>query len=250
METAKRLTKSIFEKLGYRITKKDAVPNSAYGLDSFFKLLKQFGFAPGHIVDVGANKGHWTRAAIQFFPDAYYTLVEPQDHLKVHIQDLLDRGHKIRWINAGAGDRTGSVPFTISYRDDSSSFVPTREQAQAAGCQQIIIPMMMLNDIAARSGAPLPDLVKIDAEGFDLKVLAGASELLGKTDIFLLEAVICARDYENTLVRVIQRMADAGYRPIDFTDLNRSPKHGVLWLCEVAFLRNNSALLERATSYE
>ena len=39
----------------------------------------------------------------------------------------------------------------------------------------------------ASSGAGLPEMVKIDAEGFDLKVLAGASDLLGKTDIFLVE---------------------------------------------------------------
>ena len=95
-------------------------------------------------------------------------------------------------------------------------------------------------------------MVKIDAEGLDLRVLAGASDLLGKTDVFLVEAVVCAcdRDYENTAAEVVKFMANAGYRLVDITDLNRSPKHNVLWLCELAFLRNASSLFETATSYE
>jgi hypothetical protein len=45
-------------------------------LDSFFSLLKERGFAPKHIMDIGANHGNWTRTALKYFPDAYYTLVE------------------------------------------------------------------------------------------------------------------------------------------------------------------------------
>ena len=45
-------------------------------------------------------------------------------------------------------------------------------------------------------------------------------------------------------------MAHAGYRILDITDLNRSPKYGVLWLCEVAFLRNGSHLLDGVNSYQ
>jgi hypothetical protein len=64
--------------------------------------------------------------------------------LKVHIQDLLDRGCRINWINAGAGDRPGELPFTISFRDDSSSFAPT---AFNAGAPQISVPVKTLNEI-------------------------------------------------------------------------------------------------------
>lgn len=96
-------------------------------------------------------------------------------------------------------------------------------------------------------------MVKIDAEGFDLRVIAGASELFGKTELFLLEATICAvtpGDFENTLANVVQTMGSAGYRLIDITDLNRSPKYGVLWVCELAFLWNASRLLNGIDSYE
>lgn len=246
----KNIIQSLFTKLGYRITKLDSVWKPEFGLHAFFPLLKSFGFSPRHIIDVGANHGHWTRTAIRYFPTAQYTLVEPQDHLKSHIQDLLVAGHKINWINAGAGDQSGTLPFALAPRDDSSRFILDAGQVYASGCEQIQVAVKTLNEIAVSSSAPFPELVKIDAEGFDLKVLAGASDLLGRTDVFLVEACVCSPDGENTAAAVMNFMAQAGYRLIDITDLNRSPTHQVLWLAELAFLRVGSPLLSRVTSYE
>jgi FkbM family methyltransferase len=166
------------------------------------------------------------------------------------LSSLVERGVKIRWINAGVGDKAGRFPFTVSYRDDSSSFVPTEQQAQRAGLRQTSVEVRTLNEIVASSDTPFPEIVKIDAEGFDLKVLSGASDLFGSTEMFLIEAAVCCQEYENTIAAVIERMASVGYRLVDFTDLNRSPKYGVLWLCEAAFIRNGSGLLDRATSYQ
>ena len=113
-----------------------------------------------------------------------------------------------------------------------------------------MVSVRTLNEIVSASQMPAPDMIKIDAEGFDLKVLEGASDLFGQTDVFLVEAVVCCVDYQNTVLDVVQFMANVGYRLIDITDLNRSPKDNVLWLCELVFLRNASSLLESANSYE
>jgi FkbM family methyltransferase len=246
----KNLIHSTAGAFGYRINRIDPSQSSHSALEQFFSLLKSFQFNPEHLLDVGANHGNWTRTALAYFPNAQYTLVEPQDHLKVHIKNLRESGRNIRWINAGVADRSGTMPFTISYRDDSSSFALTEEQASMQGYQRVDIEVKTINEIVAMSGGPIPAMVKIDAEGFDLKALAGASDLFGKTEIFLVEAVICAPDYENTIAKVVSTMAAAEYRVIEVTDMNRSPKHGVLWLCELAFLRNASRLFEAATSYE
>ena len=48
------------------------------------------GFVPKHIIDVGANHGTWTRETLKYFPEAYYTLIEPQEWLKPSLQDILD----------------------------------------------------------------------------------------------------------------------------------------------------------------
>jgi FkbM family methyltransferase len=242
----KRLIHSLLRVVGLRLVN---APGRSYGLENFFPLLRRLGFVPRHIVDVGANRGCWTRTAFKYFPDAAYTLIEPQDHLKHHIQDLVAGGCKITWINAGCGDCPGTLPLVVSSRDDSSTFVLTDRHGKPTGSQRISVPVTTLNHIIASSFAPLPELVKIDAEGFDLKVLAGASDLFGKTDIFLVEAVVGA-NYDNSVAEVVRFMAKAGYKLMDITDLNRSPKHGVLWLCEFAFLRDGSSLLDTVTSYE
>jgi FkbM family methyltransferase len=249
----KKLIQSIFGMLGYRIIRIDRTPRSAHaaGLEPFFSVLKGAGFAPKHILDVGANRGIWTREAIKYFPAAQYTLVEPQDYLKTNVEDLVKRGYKIRWINAGAGDEAGNLAFNVTPRDDSGSFVRPPEDGQARTRNEIIVQVRTLDEIVRSSSAPVPEMVKIDAEGFDLKVLAGASELFGKTDIFLVEAMVReGGGFENTISKVIGKMARVGYGPIDITDLNRSPKHGIVWLCELAFLRNGSGLLDGVSSYE
>ena len=245
----KQLIQYFLGKFGFRLVRQSNTELPVFGIDSFFSLLKNFGFAPKHIIDVGANHGNWTRTAIKYFPAASYTLIEPQDQLKLYIADIVKCGYKIRWLNVGAGDKSGTLPFLISHRDHSSTFALTDNQAPSAGLQQITIDVKTLNEIVLSEGIPPPDIVKIDAEGFDLKVLAGASNLLGKTDVFLIEAMFCG-PYENSVASVVAYMTNANYRLIDITDLNRSPKHGVLWLCELAFLRNGSHLLERVTAYE
>src|SRR3974377_467424 len=104
----KRLVHLTMGKLGYRSVRIQNGPRPPSDeLAPFFSLLKRFGFAPKHVLDVGANRGIWTREAIKFFPDARYTLVEPQNFLKSYIQDLVETGSRILWINAGASDRSG-----------------------------------------------------------------------------------------------------------------------------------------------
>ena len=249
MTFAKRLIQSTLGKFGYRLAHLNDGKNPVYGLDCLFPLLKRFGFAPKHVLDVGANRGNWTRTALKYFPHAAYTLVEPQGELKIHIQDLVDRGVGIRWIHAGAAEKSGSLPLAISLRDDSSTFVIERHKAQTAELRRIEVEVRTLDEIVSTSDLPLPEMVKIDAEGYDLKVLSGASSLIGKTEVLFIEAAVRC-NYENSVLEVVRRMDDSGYGLLDVTDINRSPKFGVLWLFELAFLRKSSQLLDSVTSYE
>lgn len=240
------LVQALLRPLGLRLTRLEGAERQDYGASVLFATLKRFGFLPRHILDVGANHGNWTRAALRYFPAARYTLLEPQDHLKVHIQDLLEAGYNLDWLNVGASDQSGRLPFHISHRDDSSTFI---SPGDSSPLRSTIVEVKSLDDLLASHHLPIPDLVKIDAEGFDLKVLRGAQSLFGKTEVILLEASVSC-PYENSVAKAVDLMNGHGYRLFDITELNRSPKHGVLWLTELAFLRNASPLFASATSYE
>jgi len=241
----KTLIQSLLRPFGLRLTRLKSTATRGFGIEVLFEVLGRFGFSPKHIVDIGANHGSWTRAAMQFFPEAHYTLLEPQDWLKIHIQDLQAAGRNIRWINAGASDISGTLPFYISHRDDSSSFVVASENLLPTTPAKV----WSLDDLLVEYCLPVRELVKIDAEGFDLKVLRGAKTLLGETDVFLAEAAVVP-PAENSVAAIITFMAENDYRLIDITDINRSLKHNVLWLTELAFLRNGCRLLSTANSWE
>ncbi len=244
----KTLVQSVLRPFGLRLSRLEA-PKPDYGASVFFATLKRFGFSPQQLIDIGANHGNWTRGALRYFPEAAYLLVEPQDHLRVYVQDLIDSGYKVRWVNAGVADKPGTMTFYISDRDDSSTFLPREEQTQTRVTAQTNMEVKTVDQLLSEYEIPVPDVIKIDAEGFDLKVLRGASQVIGKTDVFLIEAGVGC-PFENSAARVMRTMEDFGYRLVDITELNRSPKYGVLWLTELAFLRKSSALFNSVTSYE
>jgi FkbM family methyltransferase len=248
----KRLIQSFLAGFGYKIAKLGSSSQTPHeeGLRPLFTLLKQGGFAPRCVIDVGANKGIWTREAMKFFPEAQYVMVEPQAWLREYSLELLQPEKNAIWINAGVADKSGSMALHISKRDDSSSFVLDWGRAKGESGSDVIVEMKTLNEIAAKYCPQPPDMVKVDAEGLDLKVLAGASDIVGKTDVFLAEALVFPTIYDNTLLKILQTMTEAGYRCVEITDVNRSPKHGVAWLIELAFLRNGSPYLDFVTSYE
>src|ERR1051326_916770 len=112
----KRAVQRLAGVVGYKLVTLEAAQPS-WGLTHFFPLLQRFGFAPRHIWDVGANRGDWTRAAVRYFLNAEYTLIEPQENLKTSLADLMQAGRKIRWVNAGAGNEPGILPLFISAKD-------------------------------------------------------------------------------------------------------------------------------------
>jgi len=240
----KRAVQGFLRAFGYKLVTLEAA-KPTWGLTQFFPLLKQFGFAPRHIWDVGANRGDWTRAALQYFPTADYTLIEPQDHLKEGIAREIRAGHRIRWVNAGAGSEPAVLPLYVSAKDQSSSFLDY-DRIKDDSVRKIDVPIRTLNEIRSSLSLPVPEMLKIDAEGFDLRVLQGASEFLGRTEIILVEAAIAQLDFENSARNVINAMDGSGYRLVEITDLHRSPNQGVLWLSELAFLLKSSQLFKQA----
>ncbi|HEY1193483.1 FkbM family methyltransferase [Flavobacterium sp.] len=241
----KSTVKLLLKKIGYNLTKIGNtksidlvnVNDKGYLLFNFYNTLKAFNFHPKHIVDVGANHGTWTREALEHFPEAYFTLLEPQEWLKNSFKDILDVNPKVKFHAVGAGEKKGSFLFTIVDRDDSCSFRYTKEEALEEGFQQLEIPVVTLNELLQENETPIPDIIKIDAEGLDIEVLKGADSFFGKTEIFMIEAGIVNKEFDNSFIKIINFMDENGYRLFEITDLNRPFQLKVLWLVELVFVK-------------
>jgi len=240
----KSILEPVFSKLGFvrkdLITYSNGTENKDSLISNFFNILKQNNFKPKHIVDVGANRGYWTKEVMKIFPNAYYTLFEPQRDLQKYMSDFL--GGKIECNAVGVGSSSGTFKFTIVDRDDSCNFRMSEEEANKKGMKQVDIDIVTLNSFFAKTNKPIPDLIKIDAEGLDLDVLKGATNFLGKTEVILIEASVAYDAFSNDIKTVINTMDAYGYKLFDITDLNRPFSNKVLWLVELAFVLKNGTL--------
>jgi len=215
--------------------------------DPFFWSLVQIGFKPRNVVDVGANRGSWSRTAMRYFPEAQFTLFEPQGEL-LQGSDL-EGNVRARIFAMGAGPRTSTMKLSKHERDDSFSFALSEDEAARQGREQVEAPVVALDEFLRQQEIPYPDMLKIDAEGWDLEVLKGAEKCVVTAEIVLLEAAVMNKSFDNNFVRVVLEMESRGFVVFDITDLNRTPKTNALWLVEVAFVKKGGKLDNAISNY-
>lgn len=215
--------------------------------EPFFDCLTRLQYSPGYIIDIGANRGNWTRTAMRFFPNARYTLFEPQASLLAGSD--FSTNPNVQIFNVGVGPTSGVMKLTTHERDDSFSFAVSSEVAEKNGHKQIDTPVVALDEFLRNQGIPFANMLKIDAEGWDLEVLRGAVEAVENADIVLVEAAVLNKSFTNTIDRVINEMTNRGLVLFDVTDLNRTTKQNALWLVELAFVKQDSFLNLEVTDY-
>lgn len=246
----RHITANLLRRIANRLHPQETAPaiavrvkqNEPTLLDRLYGSLQKLDFKPQHIIDVGANRGHWTQKTLEYFPNAYYTLLEPQPQMRDEMQDLLQSNSRVTLHTVGAAAQNGELAFTIANRDDSCTFCLSADEASALGFRQVNVPVVRLDDLVRPLNLPAATMIKIDAEGCDLEVLQGAPELLKTCEVLFLEAAVMCKMFKNDLRRVINTVHDLGFTPLDFTDLNRTQKHGSLWLTEVCFIKRGGKL--------
>lgn len=205
--------------------------------------MAQRGFRPVRVLDIGANRGTWTIAAMRVFPDAEYLLLEPQFEMKPDLDRLCRRAANVRWMLAGVAGEIGELVLTVNPDTVSSTFSLSPEEAAARGLSQRTVPVTTIDHLVERELGAVPDLVKIDAEGFDMQIIEGAGRILGKTEAILMEAnLLCRPDDPCGFSNMVTRMSEFGYEPYDFSWFGHRPLDGAVGLCEIVFVRRDGIL--------
>ena len=130
------------------------------------------------IMDVGFNRGDFSREALRLRPQARIVGFEPAASMqRVFASGFADEP-RVELLPFAVGNTRGEAEFHDS-ADGNSSLVG--EAPAAADTYRV--QMVTLDDLACDRGWSGIDLLKIDAEGYDLHVLEGAERLLERQAI-------------------------------------------------------------------
>ena len=148
--------------------------------------VKQLGFQPHTIIDVGIAYG--TPGLYGAFDDVKYLLVEPLAEYEHVLQDICAR-YPAEYALAAAGAKPGKLSLNVHPDLSGSSFFKESEGAHIDG-QPREVPVITLDNFCGEKKAEGPYVLKVDTQGADLEVLAGAEKTLEQTELILLEAFL------------------------------------------------------------
>ena len=84
----------------------------------------------------------------------------------------------------------------------------------------------------------MPQLAKLDIQGFELEALEGATKLFGRTECFIVEVNFYKRVPNVPLFSdVVSFFDQRGYKVYDIAGELRRPLDNALWQVDLAFVR-------------
>jgi FkbM family methyltransferase len=154
-------------------------------------------FPPGHastlkcVVDVGANTGQWSTMLLHCISPERLIIIEPGPAMFAVLLERFGGNPRIELHNAAIGEKEGTAKLQITRDTTGASLLKPREEMRALiGSNWTVtaeaeVPMTtldhLLRDLAEIS------LLKIDVQGYEQSVLAGAVKVLRKTRFLLVE---------------------------------------------------------------
>jgi FkbM family methyltransferase len=146
------------------------------------------------IVDVGANIGQFCIAAKLFYPTATIYSFEPDPDSYAHLVANTDRLDSVHTFNIGLGSKRETLTFHRHPLSVMSSFTTEPGWDYA---QEVDLPIERLDDVL--TGLDRIDLLKIDVEGFEYEVLAGAESVLQRTGAVIVEVRLGGQSNRSNL---------------------------------------------------
>jgi FkbM family methyltransferase len=147
-------------------------------------LLPRFGDASAVACDVGANAGYWTLPMAVHFGAVYAFEADPGvcDKLRANIRLNGEFESRITVLNCAASDSNGESPFMVQRSIDGDALLNTGLStlipAHASG-SEIVVRTVTLDSVVGSANRPVA-FIKIDVEGAESLVLAGASAVIAR----------------------------------------------------------------------
>lgn len=177
-----------------------------------------------HVVfDVGAHIGQSAALFSDTFPDARIYSFEPDPESFQQLRSLAAGYGRVTVVNAAVGDREGEATFFVNAFSQTNSLLKPRDGAgqflvATDGLdvrQETRVRVLTLDAYCAEHSIPRIDFLKLDTQGYELRVLEGAASLLSRQAvplIYLEVGFVTLYEGQPLFPEVYQYLFDRGYR--------------------------------------
>ena len=202
--------------------------------------LRAAGWSPRCVYDVGASNGAWTSCIVRLWPDAEYHLFEP-------LAEAPEYAEGLAWM-AGREDVDVTVHGVALDATESRSVIgvsvdPVGSSLLVDTTSEVfprVVPVeaVTLDGYRGARGLPAPQLLKLDTQGLELRILQGARRTLREVEVVLAETWVRPGYGPATplLADVVALLAEHGLAVIDFAGEYRD-EHGTLFAKDLLFAR-------------
>lgn len=203
-------------------------------MQAFLSFISKTGFQPKNIIDVGVAYG--TPELYENFPHAHYLLIEPLREWLPALKNICSR-YDAEYVLAAAGPQLGKAIISVHGNPSGSSLLKVRENDDEDGIPREI-PVVTIDALCEERKLTGPFLIKVDTQGFELSVLAGASKVLQETELVILEVQLWVFWSNSPLLHdVIDYMHENGFVVYDMFDLSNRPLDNALGFLNMAFVK-------------
>jgi FkbM family methyltransferase len=179
-------------------------------------------FTPVTVIDVGANEG--VPSLVDVFPDAHHVLIEPLREYEPALRQLLENARSGEYVWAAIGAQDGEVEINVETTMALSSVLQVEAEAERPVTERRSVPMRKLDSLLDEREWQGPFGLKIDVEGFEDRVIAGAESLLASTQFVVAEVSVTSRFEGAPLCsEFIGLMRLHGFAVADVIDAHSSP---------------------------
>tara|TARA_B100000242_G_C43024066_1_gene476750 strand:+ start:578 stop:1348 length:771 start_codon:yes stop_codon:yes gene_type:complete len=248
MKRLKRFVKIFFNSLGFDLKRINPEVKNL----SFDEILKQNLSQDPLILDVGANKGQTIRRFLDLFDNPTIHAFEPVEEAIQKIRENYSTHRNIFINNHALGDKRETKNFNISHRTENSTFhqfnsntkwLKTRSRQYNVGVNEYVKKVEKVNigtidDYVAKNKIEKIDILKMDTEGYEDKVLSGAINTLreNKIKIVLTElAFDNVRDKYLSFSDLEKYLLPNNYRLVGIDLENNNLFSGLVFFAEVMY---------------
>ena len=225
-------------------------PSRCVSMKWSIENLKRLGFDANYILDIGAYVGSWTEMIKEIYPQAEILMIEPQ----LNKEETLVRVAKkyngsVKYSMSFLGSQSGKDVAFFEMEFGSSAF----QERSTFPRKKVQKNTIRLCELLHNFNWGKVDFIKIDAQGYELEILKGATDILRSVECILMEvSLIDINEGAPIFAEVILFMNDKGFVPYDICTLFRRPLDQALWQVDMIFLPKRSSLLKHKylDSYE